>query len=111
MEADVRELVRDALVAESRARAMACRTCAMPMLRARAGWGSLSHFRSPPPRSDLGEGDRAAGLALTIQIVAKRSPADGRPRDHLVAKGVARENGRRRVKTIVAVQDSARRVL
>jgi hypothetical protein len=30
---------------------------------------------APVQRSDLAEGDRAAGIALTIQIVAKRKPA------------------------------------
>ena len=39
--------------------------------RARVARGSLSRLRWPPSRSDLGEGDRAAGLALTIQIVGK----------------------------------------
>jgi hypothetical protein len=32
-------------------------------------------YRLPRRRSDLGEGDRASGLALTIQIVARHSPA------------------------------------
>jgi hypothetical protein len=48
-------LVGDALVAESRARATACRTCAIPMQHARVASGSLWRLRWPPSRSDLGD--------------------------------------------------------
>jgi hypothetical protein len=62
----------------------------------------VHHHAGPVRRSDQGEGDRAVGLALTIQIVAKRSSArvsasrrmrsPGRPmRDAHIAASRARE--------------------
>jgi hypothetical protein len=41
--------------------------------------------RAPLRRSDLGEGDRAAGLSLTIQIVADYSRRIAGTHDSLVA--------------------------
>jgi hypothetical protein len=68
---------RNALLAESKARETALRvrvrTYAPPM--------RVALYRRPSQRSVLGEGDRAAGLALTIQIVGKAitQPAVFRP--------------------------------
>ena len=44
----------------------------------------------PVRRSDLREGDRAAGLALTIQIVAKESRGAGSADESDVAIGIVR---------------------
>jgi hypothetical protein len=56
----------------------------------------------------LGEGDRATGLALTIQIVAKRSSAGQRAGGCLVATAIARLRAGVRTKAVVRSRGSAR---
>ena len=62
---------------------------------------------APARRSDRGECDRAAGMAVTIQIVAKRKLAPAAAKCWIVAKAMAPVDAARQVKAIVDRVDVA----
>jgi len=80
---------RALLFADRRDEATMLRMAAAPMQRGR-GLSGRRRTRAPAEGRTRGEGDRAAGVASAIQIVAKHSPIDVDGRHSLVASSIVR---------------------